>query len=169
MKKLLGVFLAVFATVSFARNVYAGGDFEATGASCVASDVAIQADSYLVTAGTVKHKGTNTDLIVLHCAIPQVIDAPTTLELLYQDSTGIAGTDVTVSYMKMHKSTGAVSTISSQSSSCASCTATTGTPLSAGRGIIDTYDPGNYRYYMKVELDRSTSSDTAIFYGATVY
>jgi len=48
-----------------------------TAAACKVTDVGIQGDAYLITAGTVKHKGLNTGTIILVCGVEKNTNATT--------------------------------------------------------------------------------------------
>jgi hypothetical protein len=151
---------------------FAGGDarandqFNSVAAGCVPGDPAMHFNRYFITAGTVKHRSDKVGLITLYCNIPMAITPPKTLELVYSDDDPGAETFVNASYIKMHKSSGWITTIATTSSNNG---IQDGAVHSVATPFSDTYDLTQYLYYVRVDMDRSRFSNIAVFYGVTVH
>src|SRR5216684_3332505 len=83
------------------------------GSSCTPGDPAIQANRYLITAGTVKFQSSATGLITLYCPVTGYCGPPVgrpTLGLTYTDESG-TGTDanITARLVRLAKSDGSFS------------------------------------------------------------
>jgi hypothetical protein len=65
----------------------------------------------------------------------------------------------------MNKSTGALTDVASTSTTV-TCDGTVRSNLAS---FSDTYDPGNYVYYVEIFLQRSSSFNHVYAYGTTVY
>jgi hypothetical protein len=147
-----------------APNVAHAGFFVSVGAGCVADPASA---AYVISNGKVLHGVSSTGTITLYCPIPMEITAPSHVELLYEDSTTTSGNNVTARYIKMHGTTGASTIISTLNSD--SGTVTTGSPAIVVSTFSDTYDSGNYRYYVRIDIARTTTSPQEYFYGVSVY
>jgi hypothetical protein len=151
--------------------VFAGGgargndQFNSVAAGCVPGDPAMHFNRYLITAGTVKHQSNKVGLITLYCNIPMAITPPKALELTYSDDDPGTNTFVSAAYIKMHKSSGGITTVATASSNNG---IQDGTVHSVETSFSDTYDLIHYLYYVRVDIDRSRLSNIAVFYGVTV-
>jgi hypothetical protein len=148
------------------REVRANDQFNSVAAACVPGDPAMHFNRYLITAGTVKHRSGKLGLITLYCNIPMAITPPGTLELIYSDNDSGVNTFVNASYIKMNKSTGAITTVATTSSNSGT---QDGTVQFVATSFSDTYDLTHHLYYVRVDIDRNRVSNVAVFYGVTVY
>lgn len=165
MRTPIGMWIAACLLLSITSNASAN-EFDMTGASCIPGDPAVTNNRYLVTGGTVKHKSTNTDLITLYCGIPTTITSPSHIELLYSSTANNATTLVKMQYIKMSKTTGAITSVATANSQSG---VNNGTPQLQNVSFSDTYSPSSFIYYVRVDLQRSSSANVVIFYKATVY
>jgi len=78
---------------------------------------------------------------------------------------GCGSDNVTVSYMKMNKSTGVLSTIKTMAASDGE---TDGDLDTLEDTFSDTYDVAQYYYYVKIEMNRASTNDQK-FYAAVVW
>ena len=143
------------------------------GASCTPGDPAIQNNRYFITAGSVNYPSTATGLVTLYCPIqPQFLLAAcfsgnvplnNLLYLTYTDADG-TGTDtsVTAQVIRLSVANGGLSTVTSALSSNSSSVTT---PNKVTLSFAGTFDPTNFYYYVRVDLNRSTTSHIATFYG----
>lgn len=144
----------------------ANDQFNSVAAGCVPGDPAMHFNRYFITAGTVKHRSDKVGLITLYCNIPMAITPPKTLELVYSDDDPGINTFVSASYIRMHKSSGFITTIATTSSNDGS---QDGAVHSVATTFSDTYDLTHYLYYIRVDIDRGLFSNIAVFYGVTVH
>jgi hypothetical protein len=159
---LLALFVA-FATVPHA---HATSVWTINGASCVPGDPAIQSNRYLITGGTVKHQPNAIGLITLYCPItfPDLISSTCheALFVTYADSDGIGTVaNVTAQLIQLDHSTGALTNLGSPLNSN-SFGPTTGTEMSTR---IDACLSGFNQYYVRVDINRSKTSQSATFFG----
>ena len=145
--------------------------FDATGATCVPAESAVNNNRYLVTGGTVKHRTGNNDIITLYCGIPTDISSPSHLNLTYSSTENDVGqtTYVTAQYIKLHKSTGTVNVVSQANSY--DQTAGGSTVRVRAVTFTDTFDSSAYFYYVRVDLRRRSSNPAqdVVFYNVSVY
>ena len=140
--------------------------FDSVGASCVPGDPAVTGDLYNISAGAVTHHSTATSLVSLYCPIPSNITAPSNVELLFSSTENNVDTYVTASYIKMHKTSGGITTIATARSQDAT---NNGTVQLRTQSFTDTYDASNYTYYVRVDLKRRNTSQSVAFYKVTLY
>jgi hypothetical protein len=142
------------------------GEFDAVAATCI-PDGPIQPTLYLTTEGTVMHKPTTTGVITLFCPITKPITAPAHLELLYFSTENNALTFVKATYIKMNKSTGALTPIITASSHNGVNDDQSAHVVTAN--FSDSYNPSSYAYYVRIDLRRRDTSQIVIAYKVTVY
>ena len=144
----------------------ADDQFNSAAAGCVPGDPAMHFNRYVISEGAVQHRTGQIGLITLYCNIPMAIAPPRTLELIYSDDDPGPNTFVSAAYVKMNKSNGDIITIATTDSNNG---IQDGKVHFVEARFADPYDRSRYRYYVRVDLDRSTASRTAVFYGVTVY
>ena len=164
--------LLVCAATSFALSVRPSRTAEATtsfstnAGSCIPGDPAINNGLYSVVFGRVTHKSTNTGLITVYCPILSDITAPSHIALTYSSTINDGSTFVDAGYIKMSKSSGSVTTIA---------TARSQDGLNNGlvqvriQPFTDSYSVSNYVYYVRVDMQRSSSAQRVYFYNVSVY
>jgi hypothetical protein len=166
---------ALFVAILIAEPVQADS-WTINGSSCVPGDPAIQNNRYLVTAGTVKHQSTATGLITLYCPIPfpTLIGSVrgggyyriSSLSMTYADSDG-RGTvaNIRAQLVKLSHGTGSLTNIGnaldSNSSPWTVPTTMTGSLSHAASGF-------DY-YYVRVDLDRSETSESVTLFGVELH
>lgn len=166
---ILGTILVVILGMSGAAS--AETFWTAVGSTCVPGDAYIQADRYAITAGSVSHKGTNTGVITLYCNVDVgsllaqslvLGHSPNHIVLTYKDSDGTTtATYVKAELISMARSNGGLTTgIGSVTSN--SNAATGDNVLSAA--FTHTFDVTNKSYYVRIDMDRASSGQSAIFY-----
>jgi hypothetical protein len=155
-------------TLSFATR--ADAVFSTIAAACVPGDPAIQANRYFVTAGSVKHQQGATGLITLYCPFP--VPPPI--------NEGGGGTNGGL--FMTYSVTGETAQVSAallrvdQSGNFSPVLGLNGKPIRlnssdfGGTGTEEqpfsfTYEYFNFYYYVRVDINRSDESSTAIFYG----
>jgi hypothetical protein len=148
----------------------AGADiYSVSGAACVPGDPAIQNNRYTINAGSVLHTSTNVDLITLYCAVPvDVVPSgtnPTTLAVTYKDTTGTStSANVAVQLLAMSKSSAAITTIATFNSNSFSDI------VIAQHSVVfsHTFDWVNNTYYIRVDMDRTLTSEIVNLYQVTL-
>lgn len=151
--------------IALATPKVAGANFFVSiGAGCL---VAPGSASHVVLNGAVRFASTATGTIELYCPITMPISPPSTIELLYQDSTTSSGNYISAAYYKMNASNGEVTVFSPAISNNGSTT--TGVAKTVTATFSDTYDNGNFRYYVGVFIVRNTTSATEAFHGISIY
>jgi hypothetical protein len=143
-------------------------EFNALAATCVPGANALYNNTYFTTAsGSVRQSGAlGTGIADFYCAIPQETAAPSHVYLLYSSTENTTTTYVQAQYIRMHKTTGAITVIATASSR-----------NGANNGLITfreqlfsaSYDPANYAYYVRVDLRRRNTLQAVEFYQVTVW
>src|SRR5688500_10037894 len=91
--------------------------FDTVGVTCVPAAVNYANQDYKAESGGpyyIQWNGVSSGTINLHCPIPGDVSSPSNLWFAYKNNTtgaGCSGNVISVSYMKMNKNTGGVSTI----------------------------------------------------------
>ena len=166
--RLVMLIAALFVTTVAARQAHAY-TYTINGASCVPGDPAIQNNRYLVTGGSVKHQSTATGLITLYCPIPypDLLQNSSRISLVvtYADSDG-TGTvaNITAQLVKLSTSTGSLMNVGSALDSN-SFGPTAGTTMSTS--ISHTVSGFDY-YYVRIDINRSTTAQSATLFGVRV-
>jgi hypothetical protein len=133
------------------------------GAGCVPSDATTKFNRALVGNGTVQHATGNVGMIVLTCPITQFTTDITSwnLFLTYRDSTG-AGPSAFVQAqlyrMPFHGGAPVLMTTANSNSSASTAVGYVASPVFA-----HPFDFSAYSYWVRVELKRSSTSETVIF------
>jgi hypothetical protein len=160
MRSILCATLIVLATARLAS----AGEYDVTGQTCVPDDATLLADSYVNTLSPdpfLRWTSNPSGTITLHCAIPDNVVSPTHLELYYLNNTNCiaCGNDVIrVSYEKMSKTYGVVTTVSTLTGH--GCTPINGL-CAISTSFSDAYDPAQWVYFLKVELVRTNAFNTS--------
>ncbi len=161
--------LALLFALCFTSAAEAQLFWSSPGSACAPDDAAIRFDRYRVgNNASVQHVPGNVDRIVLTCPIqPFLTMQPAwVLQLTYEDSTG-ANTAALVRARLFQMGIGAakpvaVATASSNSSAVTTFNTVTSTTFT------NEFDFDANLYWVQVELDRSTTDQTVIFYYATL-
>jgi len=107
-----------------------------------------------------------TGTITLICPVttaPLLTVSPTVLEILYYDSNGATSQQTFASYIKQNKSTGATSVVATISSN------TCPGGLYCSVAFSDSFAPGSYRYYVLVQIIRTSTSVDERSYAVGIY
>ncbi|NVB84736.1 MAG: hypothetical protein HOV81_40575 [Kofleriaceae bacterium] len=167
MKLVIALFVAVIGTTMAAGQANAG-TWTIPAAGCVPGDPAIQANRYLVTGGSVKHQSTATGVITLYCPITFATLLTTgtlTFVVTFADSDGFStAANVTAQLIKLNSSNGVLTSIGSSLSSDAMAATTGGTMTTAFPHTI----VANDYYYVRVDINRTTTSQGATFFGVRI-
>ena len=161
--RLLGIILTFIVSLP-ARDALAN-DFSMNAASCV-PEHKLPTNPRSVTSGAVTHVSGYTGTIVLYCSIPVTISAPGNLELLYSSTANTSTIRVNADYIKMHRTTGAITVVATASSNSG---VNDGTPRTVTTSFSDSYSQSTYAYYVRIWLNRSNNTDVVKAYHATVY
>jgi hypothetical protein len=86
--------------------------------------------------------------------------------LLYSSTENDPSTYVTASYVKMNKTTGAITTVATASSRNGT---NNGSITWREQPFTATYDPANYTYYVRVDMQRRNTSQAVEFFQVTVW
>jgi hypothetical protein len=150
--------------VAATAGLASAGEFDVTGQTCVPDDATLLANSYVNTLSPdpfLHWAGNATGTITLHCAIPDNVVSPTHLELYYLNTTtcvGCANDVIRVSYEKMSKTDGFLTTVSTLTGH--GCTPINGL-CAISTSFSDPYDITQYVYFLKVELTRANGGNTS--------
>lgn len=143
--------------------------YDVIGAACIPD--ATSAGLYASISGGVGHASGQTSTITLHCPISNAADIITTfggyLKVLYTDNSSTASNKVVVTLYKMSKSTAALTVVVTVSSD-ATPGCGTGAPTSCQNHFTENIDADNYYYFLGVYIARTSTSNTEIFWAATV-
>jgi len=136
-------------------------------AGCTAGDSTIHDNRYLITAGSVKHQETNSDLITLYCPVHNQPNFVNRLWVTYRNSTGSSSalSYISASLIRMDISNGSITTIVTFNSKQF---ADTGDTVNYVGFPGYTFDGTRYYYYVRIDLKRNTPSDLVIFYGVAL-
>jgi hypothetical protein len=154
---------AVLLSLSTSAHADPYSTWSAVATSCTAVDSAIQNNRYTGSLTGVAHAGTNIDVITLICPIHSFRLAPNvgdTLQLTFQDNTTTAGNNVVATLWRTSKTTASSTAIVSLDSDLYD---------GAGTGVqsrtaafTHTFDFETYFYFVRVELERSSSAITGL-------
>lgn len=154
---VLGVLLCV---VGQARASVA---WSVAGNSCVPIETAIQYNRYSIVSATIKHSTNNVDTVTAMCAVSHSSTTNANqIHVRYHDTDDTtAATYVQAQFIKMARSSGTVTTIVgfNSNSDCVSCA---GTAVEEYKAFSShTFDFDTYAYYVRIDLDRGSTSDGA--------
>lgn len=165
VSKFANTCVAVLVLIIGANVAHAGQVWGSSSGSCMPGDPAIQNNRYTIQSGKVSHTSTNVDLITLYCAVHSGGFA-SHLWVSYRDSDGTgANTFVDAQFIKMNRTTGALTTIGTFLSSSFSSTGFAQNFISFP---VEFFDASTYVYYVRIDMDRGSTSDTAIWYSASL-
>ncbi len=167
MHKIVSVLAVLLAMLVVAPDVARSSDsnnyWGTNGGACVPVDDAIQNNRYDVTSGSIVHQSTNIDLIKLSCPIERNNSGsnPTKVWLSWSSpDVADASNFVSADFYRKARSTGTLTLIVTQDSS------TYATNISEGSAAFThTLDFNTYYYFMYVDVDRSSTSNTESFRG----
>jgi hypothetical protein len=128
------------------------------GAGCVPTGQTSQFDLHFQTAGRTNFNIARIGQIILTCPITARLAAVNGLRLLYADPDGTGtGARVVAALRKMHRLTGAVSTVASVDSNTFEQTAfgTAGANLNGCNNYI--FDQDQYHYYVQINMTRNSA------------
>lgn len=171
---LKSLLIAIFAAVLINASKAEANDYDIPATGCVPTGQSIFNNWYMWT-GTVAtgisqpgitHIPSTTATVSFHCAIhhPLIMGQPSVLRLLYTDSSSAFQNNVTAYYKKVHKTTGVQTTIAVLSTQ--NCPVGTG---ACSMNFSDAFNPLTYRYYVEVNLQRTSTANTMIFWGVTLF
>ncbi len=140
------------------------------------SNAAVQSGLYVTDFGgdaSISWADGKSGTITMHCPIPTgVAPSPTHVELYFKNNitcTGCSADHVKVQYMKMSKSSGAITSVATLDSTSG---VNDGSYQGISANISDTYNTSLYVYYLRVDLIRTSTSNVANdqrFYMSVVY
>jgi hypothetical protein len=132
-------------------------EYDINGTTCVPTDATIPLYGALSRAVGVTWPGTSAGTLIFYCAIPVNVANPSNLWFSYTCTTS----PVQVEYVKMNKSTGVLTSVDTLTGGCSMDW--------NSNTFSDTYDIGNYIYFLRVTMTRSSGSDNQEFIGATIW
>ena len=148
-------------------------EFSSVAAGCVPDPVNIQANNYLITAGSVKHQPNMLGDIHLRCPISIIISKPTQIYMIASsDDVGVLNqkTFVTVKLnAKSNFDDGAFDAICSAHTDQASQDGTVHFIESPCSLSDDTWNQTRFAWYLEVMIHRRSTSHIAVFYGVGVH
>jgi len=136
--------------------------------ACSPTDVNIQSDAYLITGGTVKHKGSSLQQINLMCGVERNSGAsnPSALFIAYNDPDGTATTyTIQATLWARNRTTGSLSTIGTTVSSNSN-TDTSDTQWAST--FSHTFNFNTNHYYVYASVLRSSSSTAPFLSGVSL-
>ena len=142
--------LAALSSTSLAYD-----QWNVNGASCIADAASINNQLYLGTGGTVKFAAGKTGDIVLYCPVTSLGFTPTLLGLTYYDDSRATGNHVVAQLIKMDISTGLITPVVKVDSDSGEVSKN-GKANLVPHTFVDTYDPKNYAYYIRIDIVRNT-------------
>lgn len=170
MRTFLGILSLTFVLGVTASRAGADTLWSKAGAGCVVGDPGIQGNRYTIVAGSVGNNGSNVAVVTLYCPVETLMgDNATSLSLTYNDSTNTDPTNhvnnVRAQLVRMAHSDGSIGNISG-----ASLNSDSGSTGSHQISVTftHTFDFDLYNYYVRIDFDRDTTSDTATFYGVAL-
>jgi hypothetical protein len=134
-------------------------EFAVTGQTCVPDDAATLADNYINTLSYnpfLTWRTVETGTITLHCAIPDNVVAPSNIELYFSNNTQCTGCQnnfLRVTYLKMNKSTGFLTTVKTLTTGAGNFSFTL-----VSTTFSDVYDASQFVYFLRVEISRTTNN-----------
>src|SRR5262245_30477822 len=146
-------------------------EFDITGQTCVPSASSIALDNFTTQLGGdvgVGWLSSNTGTITLYCAIPYLA-SPSHLEIYYKSNTGCMGCgsdSITVTYVKMSKTTGALTSIGQLNTSGG---VNDGTYRAVSTPFSDNWDNSAYVYYLRIDMTRANTSNSQEWMESVVY
>jgi hypothetical protein len=172
-KQTLSFLSAALLAGAFSAPAHAATEFvsywSSVGAGCVPTGTSIQANSYLVTGGSVKPQASDTSRVVLTCpvSINTGADRPNWLYLSYRDSSGAGNrgaTYVKATLWKKNRDTGTLSTVVSVTSDDHPETGDVEHKASFDEILTFT----SHHYYVYVDFDRTSTAETISFRGTSL-
>jgi len=163
--RLLGFLFAL----CFTSHAEAQTPWSITGSGCVPDETTIKFERHKVGLVSVQHAAGNVDPIALTCPIARFDSGGThgAIELIYQDSTGNGPAKAFVRARLYQMALGSatpslLATASSNSSPVTTLNILT-SPL-----FPNTFDFDQYVYWVRVEMDRSSTGQTVIFHSVAL-
>jgi hypothetical protein len=149
----------------FAATGVAHAELGASAASCTVGDPAIQANRYLITGGSISYQTAATGVITIYCRIQGTwVSSPSTFHVTYADTDGTGtNANLTAQIIRMSRSTGTLTTVTTQINSNSFGT-TSGSEMTQSLSGV-TWDFTNNYYYIRVDLNRSTTSSFSTLFG----
>lgn len=160
--RLLAVLFALCFTSAAEAQVF----WSTPGSGCVPDEAAIKFDRHKADNLSVQHTSGNVDRIILICPVlPFSSDATSwILDLTYQDSTG-TGTAARVLAQLYRTEIGVAKPVPLATANSNSSANTTFNSVNSAI-FTNTFDFDTGLYWVRVELDRSATDQTVIFYYA---
>jgi len=158
---LIGASISAIVSAQEAR----ADDYDTNASGCVINDTSLVKLAHNGT--TITYRPGQTGVAYVTCAITHAsfMTAPSNLLLSYVDNSTVANNYLYLSYARMDKATGAVSTVAVVDSACNDGT---NSPTFCTAGFTDSFDPSTYYYYVTIEFNR-TSSQNMTLYGISIY
>jgi len=156
-------------TICLAGGAQAQSFWGTTANSCVPDDDTIKDERHKVNLASVQHAPDNLGAITLNCPVTRFAPTLTTgwrLQLTYRDSTGTGeGAFVRWRLYRMQTGTFAPALIVEANSNTF---ATTGNNFVATPAFTHSFDFISFNYWLRVDLDRSTTNQTVIFHSVAL-
>ena len=154
----------LLAALSMPHAAQAQVKFGTPASGCVPNSATIKNDRTQTGNASVQHAGNNTGLIVLTCTIVRFDesgDPSWELVMLYRDSTGTDnGAVVRARLFRMNFLSGAIELVATVSSNTSPVTTTN----QISSGFSHQFQFENFAYWIHVDLDRSTPSQTVVLH-----
>ena len=142
--------------LALSGTVHGYEEWNVNATSCVADAGSIQNNLYIGTGGTVKFASGKTGDIILYCHVPNLTFVPTTFGITYYDDTPARGNHVTAQLIKMDMFTGLITRIVTIDSDNG-FVSTGGNANTVGHEFVDSYDPKNFAYYIRIDIVRNST------------
>jgi hypothetical protein len=161
VKPLLTLMTAFVLATAFETPSYAVSNSVASipANSCVPGDTTIEFDRHSIVSANVQHKGTGIDQITMYCFVPEGgFSSGDRILIRYQDSTATAGNFVHATYYRLAYSSGTLTQIV-QLDTDMDCSGTSERTCNKSYSAHN-QDHATYGYYVRIDIDRSSSSNT---------
>jgi hypothetical protein len=149
-------------TWALAASARADGFYSANVGGCTVDPTSAP---HVYANGTVQFKDNAIGLITLYCPITFTLTPPSVVEIQAVDTGPGSNTIVEAYYARINANTGYENIIAG----VLSLVDTVGRPHYNTQGFTDSYDPHNYRYYVKVNLLRDNPMQRVRILGIAVY
>jgi len=169
--RTITIVVACLVTLSLALPAYAGRAVIAA-ATCVPGDPSIQANRYFVTGGSVKHREGATGLITVYCPVPATIaDGGGSFGDMFMTFTTVGDDASVIAQLVRIDHSGNFSPVLNAETGnrvLLNSDQVVGGGHDLEGAFNHNFDFDNFYYYVRVDITRSNSNSTAIFYGVRV-
>lgn len=161
----VAILVASLALAAVESHAEAGTTFNINATSCVADSASIENGLVFSTGGTVGFASGKTGQITMYCPIPYDLGfTPATLEIDYSDTASGASDFVKAQLIAMSLGSGTLTSVTSVTG-----TSSAGSYTYAYTAFSATYSPATNAYYIRVDIDRSSTSNNPVFYVVELY